>query len=79
MSVYGLLLFASKLIDGAHGTTAYVYPASFSWHTLMPGHDGYPRVSSLLLSRTSSTETLPGFTDAGSTCLPFSSLLKQSF
>jgi len=43
----------------------------------MPVHNGYPRVSSQLLCRTSSTGTLPGLADAGSTCLPLCSLLKR--
>ena len=39
---------------------------------------GYPRVSSQSLSRASSTWTFPGLADAGLTCLPLCSLLKQS-
>jgi hypothetical protein len=28
MSVYGLLLICKQAVDGAHGTTAHVYPVS---------------------------------------------------
>ena len=41
----------------------------------MPGHDGYSRASSQLLSRASRTQTLTGFADAGPTCSPSVSLL----
>jgi hypothetical protein len=46
-----------------------------SWHTLMPGHNGYPRASSQLLSRAFRTWTFTGLAGAGSTCSPSVSLL----
>jgi hypothetical protein len=64
--------FASKLIWQAWHDCIRI-SGLIRWHALI-----YSRASPQSLCRTSSTWTFPGLADAGLTCLPLFSLLKQS-
>jgi hypothetical protein len=66
--------FASTLSDGDE-VRLLTYIRPLRWHPLMPGHDGYSRAGSQLLSRASRTRTFTGFAGAGPTCSPSVSLL----
>ncbi len=67
-------LFASKLFDGDRDDCSR-RSGLLSWHSLMPGHDGYSRTSTQTLLRALSTRTFTGLTGAGPTVSPSLSLL----
>ena len=73
-SVYGLLLGCKQVVFGELDDCARI-SGLVRWHTLMPGLDGYARASSHMLSRASRTRTLTGFTGAGPTVSPSSTVL----
>ncbi len=75
MTVYGLLLGLQAIRLIAMRCDCVRISGLVSWHTLMPGHNGYPRVGSQLLSRAFRTWSFTGLAGAGSTCSPSVSLL----
>ena len=66
--------FASKLFDGDRDDCSRI-SGLLSWHSLMPGHDGYSRTSTQTLLRALSTRSFTGLTGAGPTVSPSLSLL----
>jgi hypothetical protein len=70
----GASCFASKLFDGDQDDCSRI-SGLLSWHSLMPGHDGYSRTSTQTLLRALSTRSFTVLTDAGPTVSPSVGLL----